>query len=98
MQPLLEYSQWRRFAEAIEQAKTACVNSGHDVDEHFADVGKMVEIGSGARRNVKDYELSRYACYLIVMNRDPLKEDLPTPEKSTKQIEKEHEKKKIEDK
>ena len=98
LQPLLEYSQWRRFADAIERAKTACANSGHDVDDHFAEVGKMVEIGSGARRNVEDYELSRYACYLIVMNGDPRKEDLPTPEKSTKQIEKEHEKKKIEDK
>lgn len=74
LQPLLEYSQWRRFAEAIERAKTACANSGHDVADHFAEVGKMVEIGSGTKRNVEDYELSRYACYLIVMNGDPRKE------------------------
>ena len=74
LQPLLEYSQWRRFAEAIERAKTACVNSGHDATDHFAEVGKMVEIGSGTKRNVEDYELSRYACYLIVMNGDPRKE------------------------
>ena len=74
LQPLLEYSQWRRFAEAIERAKTACANSGHDVADHFAEVGKMVSIGSGAGREVDDYELSRYACYLIVMNGDPRKE------------------------
>ena len=74
LQPVLEYSQWRRFTEAINRAKTACENSGHNVTDHFADVGKMVEIGSGAKRNVEDYELSRYACYLIVMNGDPRKE------------------------
>ena len=74
LQPLLEYSQWRYLKEAIERAKTACANSGHDVEDHFAEVRKMVEIGSGARRNVEDYELSRYACYLIVMNGDPRKE------------------------
>ena len=74
LQPLLEYSQWRYLKEAIERAKTACANSGHDVEDHFAEVRKMVEIGSGAKRNVEDYELSRYACYLIVMNGDPRKE------------------------
>ncbi|MBO4712237.1 DNA damage-inducible protein D [bacterium] len=74
LQPLLEYSQWRYLKETIERAKTACANSGHDVEDHFAEVRKMVEIGSGARRNVEDYELSRYACYLIVMNGDPRKE------------------------
>ncbi len=74
LQPLLEYSQWRYLKEAIERAKTACANSGHDVEDHFAEVRKMVEIGSGAKRNVDDYELSRYACYLIVMNGDPRKE------------------------
>ena len=74
LQPLLEYSQWRYLKEAIERAKTACGNSGQNVKDHFAEVRKMVDIGSNAKRSVEDYELSRYACYLIVMNSDPRKE------------------------
>ena len=74
LQVVLEYAQWRRFSEAIERAKLACQNSGYHVEDHFADVGKMVGIGSGAAREVEDVMLSRYACYLIVMNGDPRKE------------------------
>lgn len=74
LQPILEYAQWRRFEETIERAKLACKNSGHEPTEHFADVGKMVTIGSGATREIEDVMLSRYACYLIVMNGDPRKE------------------------
>ena len=73
LQPVLEYSQWRYLKEAIERAKTACNNSGQNVADHFAEVRKMVDIGSNAKRSVEDYELSRYACYLIVMNGDPRK-------------------------
>ena len=74
LQSALEYSQWRRFADAIERAKIACEKSGHSVSDHFAGAGKMVNVGSGAKRIVDDFALSRYACYLIVMNGDPRKE------------------------
>ena len=76
LQAALEYSQWRRFEEAIERAKIACEQSGNPVADHFANVGKMVKLGSGSEREVNDYVLSRYACYLIVMNGDPRKEVL----------------------
>lgn len=74
LQEVLDYSQWRRFEEAIDRAKTACEKSGNSVADHFADIGKMVSIGSGAEREVDDVMLSRYACYLIVMNGDSRKE------------------------
>ena len=74
LQPILEYAQWRRFEEAIDRAKNACENSGFLVSDHFADIGKMVPLGSGAERKIEDIMLSRYACYLIVMNGDPRKE------------------------
>ena len=73
LQPVLEYVQWRRFEYAIEKAKTACQNAGQSVEDHFAAIGKMVALGSGAKREVGDYHLSRYACYLIVQNGDPNK-------------------------
>ena len=73
LQEVLEYSQWRRFEEVIERAKFACQKSGNFVSDHFAEIGKMVSIGSGAEREVSDIMLSRYACYLIVMNGDSRK-------------------------
>lgn len=73
LQKVLEYTQWRRFWDAIERAKEACINAGTDPDDHFAGIGKMVEIGSGAERVIDDIALSRYACYLIAMNGDPRK-------------------------
>ena len=76
LQSALEYSQWRYLKEAIERAKTACTNSGQNMTDHFAEVRKMVEIGSNAKREIEDIALSRYACYLIVMNGDPRKEEI----------------------
>ncbi len=74
LQTVLEYTQWRNFEGVINKAKTACINSANDADDHFADVSKMVDIGSGAGREIDDIMLSRYACYLIVQNGDPRKE------------------------
>lgn len=74
LQKVLEYEQWRRFDDVISKAKTACNEAGMVISDHFADVGKMVGIGSGAQREVDDYALSRYACYLIAMNGDPRKQ------------------------
>ena len=74
LQTALEYAQWRRFQESIVRAKTACEASGLDVEDHFADVGKMITLAKGAQREIADVKLSRYACYLIVMNGDPRKE------------------------
>ena len=71
--PLLEYPQYRNFLPVIERAKAACEQSGHAVEDHFADIRKMVDIGSGAQRPVEDVHLTRYACYLIVQNGDPSK-------------------------
>lgn len=74
LQPILEYVQWRNFAEAVERAKLACKNSGYAVEDHFADVSKTIPMPKGAHKDIPDYMLSRYACYLIVMNGDPRKE------------------------
>jgi DNA-damage-inducible protein D len=71
--PLLEYQEWRNFVQVIDKARQACEQSGYRVADHFGDVTKMVDIGSGAQRPVPDMLLSRYACYLIVQNGDPAK-------------------------
>lgn len=73
LQVALEYSQWRRFNDAISRAMEACINSGAEVSDHFAEVGKIVEAGA-THKTIIDYQLTRYACYLIVMNGDPRKE------------------------
>ncbi len=71
--PLLDYAQWRNFLLVVDKARTACQQAGNPVTDHFADISKMVDIGSGAQRPVDDVRLSRYACYLIVQNGDPSK-------------------------
>ena len=68
---VLDYSQWRNFQTAIKRAMIACKNSGHDVNYDFAEVSKIVDAGVTSKPIV-DYELTRYACYLIVQNADPL--------------------------
>ncbi len=74
LQKVLEYAQWRRFESVINRAKEACTNSKNTKIDHFAKVGKMVQIGSNAKKEIIDYNLSRYACYLIVQNGDPKKD------------------------
>ena len=71
---VLQYKKWENFSRVIDRAKLACNNSGFEVQDHFPEVRKMVEIGSNTIRELLDYELSRYACYLIVQNGDPRKE------------------------
>lgn len=73
LQVILGYAKWEKFFLVIEKAKKACVNSGQKVTDHFLRLGKMVDIGSGAQREIEDIHLSRYACYLIVQNADPSK-------------------------
>ncbi len=125
---VLQYKKWENFDKVIDRAKLACKNSGYEILNHFPEVRKMVEIGSNTTRELLDYELSRYACYLIVQNGDPRKEvialgqtyfaiqtrrqevgtkvrkaiediggtmpeNLPRPQKSIKQVEKEQLKK-----
>ncbi len=74
LQHVLEYNDFRNFELAIYKAMDACKGSGAQIADHFGDVTEMVPIGSGAKRGFKSYALSRYACYLIVMNGDPRKE------------------------
>ena len=76
IQHLLDYTKWDNFKNVINKAKTACEISGEEITDHFADVGKMVSIGSGADKEVPDIMLTRYACYLIAQNGDPRKEKI----------------------
>ena len=74
LQSVLEYKKWDKFCNVLDNAKNACENSKAVVSDHFIKVNKIIELANGANRNILDYELSRYACYLIVQNADPSKE------------------------
>lgn len=74
--PLLGYEKWQNAEEVIGRAARSCINSGQDVDNHFTKRSKMVEVGSNTVRQVVDYKLDRYACYLIAQNGDPKKEQI----------------------
>ncbi len=73
LMPILQYSNWQNFEKIIDKAKKSCQNSDISVFDHFTDVNKMVQIGSGAYREQIDYKLTRYACYLIAQNGDSRK-------------------------
>jgi len=76
LQQLLGYSEWRNFVGVISKAKTACEVSEQTIPDHFVDVNKMVDLGSGSQRTIDDIMLTRYACYLIAQNGDPKKDEI----------------------
>lgn len=76
LMPLLGYERWENFDNAIARAMESCESSGIEVLNHFREITKMVSLGSGSKRGVKDYMLTRYACYLIAQNGDPKKEEI----------------------
>ena len=81
LQALLGYSQWRRFEDAVSRAITSCTQSGNDPAHHFASAGKMIALGKGGMREVPDFHLSRFACYLIAQNGDPRKPEIAFAQK-----------------
>jgi len=76
LQKLLGYSKWENFEKVIKKAKGACLNAGEDVEDHFPEVGKVIEAGKGAQHVIDDIALTRYACYLIAQNGDSRKEEI----------------------
>ncbi|EJG00444.1 hypothetical protein FF52_16287 [Flavobacterium sp. F52] len=76
LQLLLGYSKWENFEKVIQKAKDACKNAGENIDNHFPDVRKMVELGSNSERSINDIALTRYACYLIAQNGDSRKQEI----------------------
>lgn len=81
LQEHLGYKQWRRFEDAIQRAITSCQQSGNEPTNHFAGAGKMVPLGSRSQREIPDFHLSRFACYLIAQNGDPRKAEIAFAQK-----------------
>lgn len=81
LQPLLGYTQWRRFDGAVKRAMVSCKKSGNKPDYHFAGAGRPIKGGKGAVQIVNDYHLSRFACYLIAQNGDPRKQEIAEAQK-----------------
>ena len=81
LQPLLGYDEWRKFEGAMQRAVISCKKSGNKPDNHFVGADKMVPLGSGSTRQVLDYHLSRFACYLIAQNGDPRKREIAQAQK-----------------
>jgi len=76
LQVLLGYDKWENFVKVIEKAKIACKNSNHEVSDHFPEVGKTIPMPKGATKEIREFTLTRYACYLIAQNGDPRKDEI----------------------
>lgn len=81
LQAVAGYQQWRQFQDAVERAKISSENQGLAVSDHFADARKMVQVGSGAEREVQDYWITRYGCYLVFQNGDPRKPEIASAQR-----------------
>jgi len=76
LQEIFNYSEWRNFLKVIDKAKDSCKNAGARIPDHFVDSNKMVTLGSGSTRSLEDIALTRYACYLVAQNGDPVKNEI----------------------